>query len=184
MDTLSEKERAFLLQLARDTINTRLQNRVPGNYEPVSQKVKEQCGAFVTIHKGGMLRGCIGLVQGTKPLYRCVREMAIAAAFDDPRFPPLGRDEFSEIDIEISVMSPLRRIKDVQEIEVGKHGILMKRGFQQGLLLPQVATEQGWGRETFLEHTCYKAGMRGDCWKSSETEIYIFSAEVFGEKKE
>jgi AmmeMemoRadiSam system protein A len=181
---LSEKERAFLLQLARDTISARLQNRVAVNYEPDSEVLKEHCGAFVTIHKRGMLRGCIGLVQGTKPLYRCVREMAIAAAFDDPRFPPLGRDEFTEIDIEISVMSPLRHIKDIEEIEVGKHGILMKRGFQQGLLLPQVATEQGWNRDTFLEHTCYKAGMRGDCWKSRETEIHIFSAEVFGETRE
>jgi AmmeMemoRadiSam system protein A len=179
---LSDKERAFLLQVARDTIHARLQHRVAGKLEPISEELKEHCGAFVTIHKKGMLRGCIGLVQATKPLYKCVREMAAAAAFDDPRFPPLGRDEFPEIDIEISVMSPLRLIDDVKEIEVGRHGILMKRGFQQGLLLPQVATEQGWNRDTFLEHTCYKAGMRGDCWKSGDTEIFVFSAEVFGEK--
>ena len=179
---LSKEERSSLLKLARDTIQGRLQHRVTENSKPVSKKLKEPCGAFVTIHKKGLLRGCIGLVEAMKPLYKTVREMALAAAFDDPRFPPLSRDEFDDIDIEISVMSPLKLIKDVNEIEVGKHGVLMKRGFRQGLLLPQVATEQGWNRDTFLEHTCYKAGMMGDCWKHADTEIYIFSAEVFGEK--
>jgi len=179
---LTLEERTSLLKLARDTIYAKLHHRVPEHEKPVSDTLKEPCGAFVTIHKKGALRGCIGLVQASKPLYRSVREMAAAAAFDDPRFPPLSREEFNEIDIEISVMSPLKRIDGVSEIEVGKHGILMKRGFHQGLLLPQVATEQGWDRDTFLEHTCYKAGMGGDCWKSGDTEIYIFSAEVFGEK--
>ncbi len=179
---LSKEEKRSLLKLARDTIQGKLQHRVPENYQPASDTLKEPCGAFVTLHKGGALRGCIGLVEAMKPLYKSVHEMALAAAFDDPRFPPLGRDELEEIDIEISVMSPPKRIKDVNEIEVGKHGIIMKRGFHQGLLLPQVATEQGWDRDTFLEHTCYKANMMGDCWKQPDTEIYIFSAEVFGEK--
>jgi AmmeMemoRadiSam system protein A len=179
---LSKDERASLLGLARDTIYAKLHNRVSKGFEPGSERLQKPCGAFVTLHKGGGLRGCIGLVQATKPLYESVREMAIAAAFDDPRFPPLSRGEFDDIDIEISVMSPLRRIQSVSEIEVGKHGILMKQGYRQGLLLPQVATEQGWDLGTFLEHTCLKAGMPGNCWQSRETEIYIFSAEVFGEK--
>jgi AmmeMemoRadiSam system protein A len=181
---LSKDEKTSLLKLARDTIQGKIQHRVTEIYQPPSDALKEPCGAFVTLHKSGALRGCIGLVEAMKPLYKSVREMALAAAFDDPRFPPLGRDELEEIDIEISVMSPLKRIKDVNEIEVGKHGIIMKRGFHQGLLLPQVATEQGWNRDTFLEHTCYKANMMSDCWKQPDTEIYIFSAEVFGEKEQ
>ena len=179
---LSKEEKRSLLKLARDAIQGKLRHRVTENYQPAGDILKEPCGAFVTLHKGGALRGCIGLVEAMKPLYKSVHEMALAAAFDDPRFPPLGRDELEEIDIEISVMSAPKRIKDVNEIEVGKHGIIMKRGFHQGLLLPQVATEQGWVRDTFLEHTCYKANMMGDCWKQPDTEIYIFSAEVFGEK--
>mgnify|MGYP005834943947 CR=1 FL=1 len=180
---LNKEERKSLIQLARNTIKARLSRQPPPEYIPCSKALKVRSGAFVTLHKGGSLRGCIGLVQATKPLYETVREMAIAAAFEDPRFPPLSRDEFDDIDIEISVMSPVRQISDVNEIEVGKHGIIIKRGFNQGLLLPQVATEQGWDRNTFLEHTCYKAGLSGDCWQKPGTEIYIFSAEVFSEKE-
>jgi len=180
---LNKEERKSLIQLARNTIKARLYRQPPPEYVPFSEALKVRSGAFVTLHKHGSLRGCIGLVQATKPLHETVREMAIAAAFEDPRFPPLSREEFDDIDIEISVMSPVRQIKDVDEIKVGKHGIIIKRGFNQGLLLPQVATEQGWDRNTFLEHTCYKAGLSGDCWKKPDTEIYIFSAEVFSEKE-
>ena len=180
---LSTDEKQWLLKLARDTIAEKLGKGHAESSQPESDVLKQPCGAFVTLHKHGNLRGCIGLVEAMRPLYKSVREMAIAAAFDDPRFPSLGSDEFDEIDIEISVMSPLRRITDVNDIVVGTHGIIMKRGMHQGLLLPQVATEQGWDRETFLEHTCYKSGMMGDCWKQPDTEIYIFSAEVFGEKE-
>ena len=179
---LSTEEKRWLLELARSTIAEKLGR---GSFEsdpPESEALKQPCGAFVTLHKAGALRGCIGLVEALRPLYKSVREMAAAAAFEDPRFPGLGPDEFDEIDIEISVMSPLKRIKDVSEIVVGKHGIIMKRGMHQGLLLPQVATEQGWDRDTFLEHTCYKSGMMGDCWKHQDTALYLFSAEVFGEK--
>jgi AmmeMemoRadiSam system protein A len=179
---LNREERDSLLDLARSTIEDKLHNRRAEEYRPISAKLEEPCGAFVTLHKGGTLRGCIGLVQASKPLYKSVREMARAAAFEDPRFPPLRPEEYDEIDIEISVMSPLKRIRDVAEIEVGTHGILMKQGYRQGLLLPQVATEQGWNRNKFLEQTCFKAGLMGDCWESEDTEIYIFSAEVFGEK--
>jgi AmmeMemoRadiSam system protein A len=108
--------------------------------------------------------------------------MAIAAAFQDPRFPGLTEGEYNDIEIEISVMSPLEKITDVNKIQVGKHGLIIKSGFNSGLLLPQVATEQGWDRDTFLEHTCYKAGLPGNSWKKPDTEILIFSAEVFSEK--
>jgi AmmeMemoRadiSam system protein A len=142
----------------------------------------EECGAFVTLHKKGHRRGCIGNMVGRGPLIETIQEMAISSSTQDPRFHRVTIEEMEEIDIEISVLSPMRRIKDVDEIEVGKHGIIMRRGMYQGVLLPQVATEYGWNRETFLENTCYKAGLPGDAWKDPATVIEIFSAEVFGEK--
>jgi AmmeMemoRadiSam system protein A len=133
----------------------------------------------VTLHKQGRLRGCIGQIHARQPLVRTVAEMAVAAAFEDPRFPPLRREELRDIDIEISVLTPLRRITDVGEIQVGTHGIYLRRGAYSGLLLPQVATEWGWDRNTFLEHTCEKAHLPKDAWKDKKAEIYIFSADVF-----
>jgi AmmeMemoRadiSam system protein A len=179
---LKREERESLLKLARDIIYAKLYSEVAPDFKPSSTSLTQPCGAFVTLHKQGALRGCIGLVQAVKPLYQTVGEMAMASAFDDPRFPPLRKEEYEDIDLEISVMSPPRRILDVKEIQVGEHGIIIKRGFHQGLLLPQVATEQGWDRDTFLEHTCLKAGLNRDSWKQEDTEIQIFSAEVFGEK--
>ena len=141
-----------------------------------------KCGAFVTIHNQGNLRGCIGNIVAETPLWKTVRNMAVEASVRDPRFPPVSADELDSIDIEISALSPLWKIGDLNEIEVGKHGILIKKGFNQGLLLPQVATEYNFNRSQFLEHTCMKAGLAGDCYKSKDCEIYIFSATVFGEK--
>jgi len=180
---LTKEERRSLLKLARDTIHARLHGKSIPSYAPVSETLKDPRGAFVTLHRHGSLRGCIGYVEAIKPLYKTVQEMSIAAAFQDPRFPGLAIGEEDEIDIEISVMSPLERIFDVKSIEVGKHGIIIKRGFNSGLLLPQVAGEQGWDRDTFLEHTCYKAGLPGDCWRKKGTEILTFTAEVFSEKE-
>jgi AmmeMemoRadiSam system protein A len=179
---LSSDERKSLMNLARNTIYARLYSQDLPSYEPVSAQVTEPRGAFVTLHKRGALRGCIGYVEAIKPLWQTVQEMAIASAFQDPRFPSLSKKEYDDIDIEISVMSPVKKISSTDEIEVGKHGIIIKKGYQQGLLLPQVATEEGWDRDTFLQHTCYKAGLVGECWKDKGTEISIFSAEVFSEK--
>jgi AmmeMemoRadiSam system protein A len=179
---LSKKERKSLIDLVRNTIYARLKGRKLPDFTPFSPLLEESRGAFVTLHKHGSLRGCIGLVEALKPLYKSVQEMAVAAAFRDPRFPPLSEGEFEQIDVEVSVMSPLKKISNVDEIEVGTHGIIVKKGFHQGLLLPQVATEQGWDRDTFLEHTCLKAGLHGGCWKELDTEIIVFSAEVFSEK--
>jgi AmmeMemoRadiSam system protein A len=123
------------------------------------------------------------MIEAVKPLYQTVAEMAVAAAVEDPRFPPLTLDELPLITIEISVLSPLEEVEDVEEIEVGKHGLYIIRGFYRGLLLPQVATEYNWDRETFLQHTCLKAGLPTDCWQDQETKIYKFSAEVFGEEE-
>jgi AmmeMemoRadiSam system protein A len=178
---LTKEERLSLLKLARDTIGARLGKNEPAGFSPGKSVLSEPRGAFVTLHKHGSLRGCIGYVEAIKPLYQTVREMAIAAAFQDPRFESVTGGEFDQLEIEISVMSPVKKISSIDEIEVGKHGLIMKAGFNQGLLLPQVAIEQGWDKETFLSHTCNKAGLYGDCWKKPETEIFIFSAEVFSE---
>lgn len=178
---LNAKEQETLLKLARDTISAHLSGkplpRPPDAYGELALK----CGAFVTLHKKGMLRGCIGHMVGMKPLVETVREMAIAAATEDSRFPSVKADEMKNIDIEISVLSPMKKITDVGEIQVGVHGIMMSQGWRRGVLLPQVATEQGWDRDTFLTHTCYKAGLSPDAWKFPETTIEIFSAQVFGE---
>ncbi len=180
--SLSDEEKIILLKVARESIKERLTG-IRGSYPQPTDNIMTKCGAFVTLHKHGVLRGCIGYVIPIKPLYETVKEMAISSAFEDPRFPPLRNEEFDEIDIEISALSPLKQIESIDEIKVGKHGILIKKGFRSGLLLPQVATEQGWDLETFLTNTCYKAGLYGDCWKEKDTVIEIFSAIVFSEKE-
>lgn len=179
---LNHDEKVYLLSLARKTISYYLETKKLPTTTPVSEKVKEKFGVFVTLHKHGQLRGCIGYVEGISPLYQAVMEMAKSAAFSDPRFPPVQKNEVPELAIEISVLSPLKKIKDVQEIQVGKHGIIIQQGFHRGLLLPQVATEWGWNREEFLQQTCHKAGLPPEAWKDPSSDIYIFSAEIFNEK--
>jgi AmmeMemoRadiSam system protein A len=133
------------------------------------------------LHKRGALRGCIGIITAEKPLYKTVQEMTIAAASHDPRFMPVEASELPFIDIEISVLSPLKKIDDISEIELGKHGILMEKNFHRGVFLPQVATETGWRKEEFLGHcSADKAGLGWDGWKTAD--IYIFTATVFSEK--
>lgn len=178
---LSEMEKKALLAIARKTIDARLTGRPMPEFQLVSEVLKEKKGAFVTLKKHDHLRGCIGYIEARKPLYRTVREMALAAAFDDPRFPPLKTDELKNVTIEISILSPLKEVKDIGEITVGVHGLYITKGFHSGLLLPQVATEYGWDRLTFLQETCYKAGLQRDAWKEKDAIVYIFSAEVIGE---
>jgi len=176
---LTSGEKAFLLQIARDVIEARCRGEKPPEAQVSSPTLNEFRGAFVTLHKDGKLRGCIGHIRGEKPLVKTVVEMAEAAAFHDPRFPPVTTAELDMLTYEISVLTPLQRISNVEQIQVGTHGIYMKNDGCAGLLLPQVATEWGWSRETFLEHTCVKAGLPKDAWKDEKTEIYIFSADVF-----
>jgi len=180
---LSAEEKRQLLKIARDTIESIARGENPPEVKITSDRLKEKRGAFVTINKKGMLRGCIGYIHALKPLAETIQEMAEAAAFRDPRFLPVAAEELPDLDIEISVLTPLERIDDPEKIEVGKHGILIRKGPNQGLLLPQVAVEYGWDRETFLEHTCQKAGLPGDAWREEDAEIWIFSADVFGEKE-
>lgn len=181
---LSPEERTELIKIARKAIAEKLDGRIWNPEEPPTERLAQVQGAFVTLHENGMLRGCIGYIEGIKPLYLTVAEMARAAAFGDPRFVPLRESEFEKIDIEITVLSPLRKIEGPEKVQVGKHGLLVKRGPYQGVLLPQVPVEQGWDRLTFLEHTCLKAGLPRDAWKQEGVELYVFSGEVFGEEGE
>jgi len=183
-DKLNAEEQKKLLEIARKTI---LENIMKGKIDKESATTEglgRPCGAFVSLHKLGQLRGCIGTFKSPRPLVNTVQEMSISSSRQDPRFPPVQEEEMQDIDIEISVLSPLREIRDVNEIEVGKHGIYITKGFSSGVLLPQVATEYGWGRETFLEHTCMKAGLPPETWKEEGVKIEIFEAQVFGEKEE
>lgn len=174
----SDEERRILKELARTSIEAALFGKEDKRPE-IPQTLKKKMGAFVCLKTRGELKGCIGYIKGVKPLDRTVTEMAVQAAFHDPRFLPLDKDEWKSTDIEISVLTPMQKIKEINEIQVGVHGIYIEQGANSGLLLPQVAIENGWDRMTFLEYTCMKAGLPGDAWKSGETEIYIFSADVF-----
>jgi hypothetical protein len=182
--SLTGEEKSELLALARKSVEHAVTEK--SAYEPEassSPALLRECGAFVTLHKSGDLRGCIGFTSATKPLYLTVRDTATLAALRDPRFSPVSVAELPQLDYEISVLSPLRRVTDIEKIEVGRHGLLMKNGASEGLLLPQVPVEQGWNRQTFLEHTCIKAGMDSGCWKDEDTDIFAFTAVVFGEHR-
>jgi hypothetical protein len=176
---LTAEERAELHSIARKVIEARCRGKEAPKFTTASSKLKEPSGAFVTIYENGELRGCIGQIVAKKPLMEAVAQMAEAAALEDPRFQPVRADELKDLKIEISVLTPFKKIDFPEEIEVGKHGIIIKQGSSIGLLLPQVATEYGWNRTAFLENTCIKAGLPKDAWKDKETEIFVFSADVF-----
>jgi uncharacterized protein len=177
---LSTRERQALLKFARDTIVARLTGTPPP--APLSlEHPHDHAGAFVTLHVNRELRGCIGYPGSEKRLDDVVGHCAVAAATEDPRFPVLSPSEVPELELEISVLTPTRKVNDVSEIEVGRDGLIVQEGFRKGLLLPQVATEQRWDRDTFLSHTCLKAGLRPDAWRTG-AKIFKFQAEVFGEK--
>ena len=178
---LNQKEKATLLDIVKKTVAAKVNDKDTPKFTVDSEALKEKRGAFVTLKKRGHLRGCIGYIKAVKPLWETVQEMAVAAAFHDPRFPSLKPDEVRDLTFEVSVLSPLRRIKDINEIEVRKHGLYIVRGYNSGLLLPQVAVEHEWDRESFLKETCYKAGLPPQAWKDKETQIYIFSADYFGD---
>jgi len=181
-DELTKEEKELLLTIARRSIESGLAGGEPPRFAIESEALRKNMGAFVTLKKEGRLRGCIGLIEGTKPLYETVEQMAQAAAFEDPRFRPVRSDELEGLDIEISALTPLRQIQDVSEIEVGRHGLYIVKGYHAGLLLPQVATEYTWDRDTFLRETCIKANLPQNAWKDPDTKIYIFSASVFSEE--
>jgi AmmeMemoRadiSam system protein A len=176
---LTDHEKAELLTIARCAIECRCQGKPLPKLSPASGRLQECRGAFVSIHKKGMLRGCIGCLDTKNPLCTTIEEMAQAAAFRDPRFVPVDQEELPHLDLEISVLTPFEEIDDPEKIQVGLHGILVRKGYISGLLLPQVATERNWDRLTFLEETCRKAGLPKNAWKDTDTRIYVFSADVF-----
>jgi AmmeMemoRadiSam system protein B/AmmeMemoRadiSam system protein A len=183
--TLSDAEKDDLLKLARQSVETAVKDRKLYDNVPLQfESFNRELGAFVTLKEHGELRGCIGYVSPVRPLAETVRDVAAAAAVQDPRFSPVTAEELGQLQYEISVLSPLRRVLDVSQIQVGRDGLIMKRGDKSGLLLPQVPLEQHWDRKTFLEETCHKAGLPTDAWQDRDTDIFSFTALVFGERKQ
>ncbi len=183
-DKMTEKDKKFLLELARKSIENYLEKgsiifpEIPENTDLALERE-----VFVKLHKKGNLRGCIGHMQARMQLYKAVVEMAVSAAFEDPRFMPVkNKKELEGIDIEISVLSPMERIYDHEKIRMGIDGVWIRKGFRSGVYLPQVATETGWSRTEFLESLCSsKAGLSRDAYKDPDTEIYIYQVEKFSE---
>lgn len=179
-ETLKSSDKKLLLQLAREAISSTVLNGKLNMQTVTDERLSAPQGCFVTIKKQGTLRGCIGNFTSDKPLYQLVQEMAASAATRDPRFYPMKEDDLAEFELEISVLSPLSKISSPDEVEVGKHGLYLEKNFSRGVLLPQVATEHKWDRETFLTQTALKAGLKRDDWKEG-ADLYVFSAEVFAE---
>jgi AmmeMemoRadiSam system protein A len=168
-----------MLRLARDSIGSALEHRELA-LTPPTPHLAEPRGVFTSLYLHGDLRGCVGYVLPTSPVYRAVAETARAAAFDDNRFPPVTKEEDPHLEIELSILSPPQQIS-AEEVEVGRHGLLISGHGRRGLLLPQVPIERNWARTTFLEQTCRKAGLPSDAWQKGAL-IEAFIAEVFGEK--
>jgi uncharacterized protein len=176
-----DTDKAELLKLARTTLETYLANGKIPPHQASSEALLEQKGAFVSLHQGDELRGCIGILVADQELFKIVQHCVLSAAMEDTRFISVTRDEVDSLSIEISVLTPFRRIQDINEIEVGKHGLYIVRGEYRGLLLPQVATQYRWDRLTFLKHTCLKSGLPESAWRDPQTVIYTFEAEVFSD---
>ncbi|MDP8264770.1 MAG: AmmeMemoRadiSam system protein B [Candidatus Aceula lacicola] len=181
---LSDVQKKRLIEIATKTIKEYVENENILDVSEDDERFLKEEGAFVTIHKDGNLRGCIGNILGRGPLYKTVRDMAIASCSQDPRFPPVSKKELEDLEIEVSVLSKPWKISDSEEIELGVHGVIVtKDSAHRGLFLPQVATEQGWNREQFLSYLCaHKAGLPADAWKDPSITLEIFSAQVFSEK--
>jgi AmmeMemoRadiSam system protein A len=176
--TLSQESKTFLLALARESIDLKFDDEEFPARHPQDAALADARGAFVTLKKKGALRGCIGRLETSQPLWQTVASMARAAAFEDPRFPPLTRDELDDVSIEISVLTPFEPLRDRSELVVGRHGLLIENGLHRGVLLPQVAVEQGWDADTFLEQICVKASLPREAWKDPDSKLFVFSALV------
>jgi hypothetical protein len=186
---LTEEEKRTLLLTARRSLRCAIARRTsreePEAAPPVSceGRLAAPAGAFVTLRISGNLRGCIGYLESPLPLVRVVEEVAAKAAFEDPRFQPLSAIELEHVSVEISVLGPFHRIRDIADIHVGEHGIMIELGRSRGVLLPQVAVEHGWDRIAFLDHVSRKAGLPTDAWSDPTASIFVFNAEVFEEEK-
>lgn len=179
---LSQAEKGILLRIARETLTEYLTEGTTPDFTPEEPGLLQQVAAFVTLRRhDGELRGCIGRVEVSQPLYRTVQDCVISAATNDFRFPSVTARELDDIAIEISALSPFQLIDRPEEIEIGRHGLLIRKGFRVGLLLPQVASDRGWDRDEFLHAICLKAGLPTGDW--ADADLYVFSAEVFEEEK-
>jgi len=176
--SLSSEEKATLLNLARSSIELFIKEGKIAEFQTKNPRLLTKKGAFVTLKKGSCLRGCIGFIDPILPLYQTIIQTAIYAASKDARFLPVSPDELNHLDIEISVLSPLKKIDDIETIKVGKHGLLISKGGKKGLLLPQVAIENRWSRKIFLQQTCLKAGLPRNAWKEG-ADIFILEAIIF-----
>jgi hypothetical protein len=181
-DELNAQQQQVLLTLARDTIEQYVTDRSVPELPEGDPAFLPERAVFVTLHKHGELRGCIGGLEAKEPLAEAVRSSAISAATQDPRFPPVSPDELEDLEIEVSVLSPLQKVESPDEIIVGKHGVMVAKGMRRGVFLPQVAPEQGWDRDTMLTYLCaHKAGLPADAWRSG-ADLYIFTTQVFSEE--
>lgn len=181
MTPLSPTEHAALLGIARAAILAHLEGK-PAPAPAAEGPLAEVRGAFVTLHIRGELRGCVGTFSPTESLARTVARMAVAAASDDPRFPPVGAAEVPELDVSISALGPRQPLRDPRAVRVGVDGLVVQRGWHRGALLPKVAVEHGWGAEEFLKHVCLKAGLPARAWQEPGTELEVFQADEFGEE--
>ncbi len=190
-EMLTEEEGKMGLKLAREAIERYIKDNIRINADefPLTENFERKRGVFVTINKYGDLRGCIGYPYPVKPLKKAIVDAAISAAVEDPRFPPLSRDELADIEIELTVLTNPEKLEVkkrtdlLKKIEIGRHGLIVKRGLRQGLLLPQVATEYNFTVEEFLAQTCMKAGLYPDAWLADGTEISVFEGQIFREKE-
>jgi AmmeMemoRadiSam system protein A len=181
---LAERDKDELLRVARASVETAVKEHKLYEYSPAGfEPLLQERGAFVTLKEKGELRGCIGYVSPLRPLGLTVRDVAAFAAVRDNRFPPVAAAELGRLEYEVSVLSPLRRVLDINQIQVGRDGLVVRKGGREGLLLPQVPTEQGWNRRTFLEQTCVKAGLPPRAWQDADTDIFSFTALVFGDRE-
>ena len=178
-ESIAPHDREALLTLARRVLEARVR-RQPLPRPPVGGVFDVPCGAFVTIHRDGALRGCLGRLE-LSALSETIAHLAAVVSDSDPRFEPVRPEEVEAIEIEISVLMPEREVATIDEIEIGRHGLIIEQGYRRGLLLPQVATEHGWSVMSFVEHTCLKAGLPRDAWKKG-ARVKVFEAEVFGEQ--
>jgi AmmeMemoRadiSam system protein A len=184
---LTDADRNGLIQIARRAIEQEIGKETSDRdteMETISPSLAKPMGAFVTLKYRGELRGCVGQLAGGDPLYQVVEQAARSAAVRDPRFPPVRTDELNDLTISVSILGPLIRVKRISDIHIGRHGLYIRRGRMAGLLLPQVATERRWNARTFLTHVCRKAGLWDKAWEDEETEVSVFTAEVFGEHDE
>jgi AmmeMemoRadiSam system protein A len=182
MQCLSEADRKAILELARQAVAEAVCRNRLFQEIPKSEVFEQRCGVFVTLHVGGRLHGCIGVIEAKEPLGESIARCAAGAALEDPRFSRMRPEELAGLEVEVSLLSRLETIK-LEEIEIGKHGLLIEQHLHRGLLLPQVAVEHHLDRERFLEETCRKAGLPGDAWKSPETRVYGFTSEIVAEEK-